>query len=100
MFVTHVNHIYIIIQVETATENEQRRLEDEKNGKIESIQRKCDLEVEKVKDEMERKHRNKIEQIKTEMSDQHDEVQFLKEVYLVVCTQNDKAYMTCNQKIL
>jgi vacuolar-type H+-ATPase subunit E/Vma4 len=50
-------------------------LEDEKNGKIESIQRKCDLEVEKVKGEMERKHRNKIEQIKTEMSDQHDEVQ-------------------------
>jgi vacuolar-type H+-ATPase subunit E/Vma4 len=43
-------------------------LEDEKNGKIESIQRKCDLEVEKVKGEMERKHRNKIEQIKTHLS--------------------------------
>ena len=49
-------------------------MEDEKNTKIESLQRKLDLEVEKVKDEMERKHRNKIEQIKTEMADQHDEV--------------------------
>ncbi|CAG2204031.1 unnamed protein product [Mytilus edulis] len=60
-------------QVESASENEQKRLEDEKNTKVESLQRKYDLEVEKVKDEMERKHRNKIEQLKMEMGDQHEE---------------------------
>ncbi|CAC5404026.1 CEP164 [Mytilus coruscus] len=60
-------------QVESASENEQRRLEDEKNTKVESLQKKYDLEVEKLKDEMERKHRNKIEQLKMEMGDQHEE---------------------------
>lgn len=63
-------------QVEDATEAEKKRLEQEKNLAIESMQAKHKLELDKVKDDLDRKHREKVLEIKDSLGDSHDQVCF------------------------
>ena len=61
-------------QVEDATEAERKRLEQDKNQAIETLQAKHKLELDKIKDDLDRKHREKVLEVKDELGDNHDMV--------------------------
>lgn len=62
------------IKVDLATASEQKRLENQKQEAIESIQSKQKYELDNLKDDLERKHREKVDRLRTEQAERHDEV--------------------------
>ena len=62
------------LQVENATEAEKKRLEQEKNQVLESLQAKHRLELDRLKDDMAKKHRDKVNDTRNDLNDTHDKV--------------------------
>ena len=72
------NLIFLVsVQVEDATANEQKRLEQEKKQTLETMQAKHKLELDRLTDDMGRKHKEKLNEVKGTLSEKHDQVEIL-----------------------
>lgn len=63
--------------MEASLTSEKSRLEDEKQIQLESLRKKHDAEIEKLKQNLERRHKESQESLKVELSETHTEVSLL-----------------------